>query len=195
MRIKGNVFACLISTVELVASEGGRKKSSSPAREPSVEKKLKTSSATRSSTVGRLVVDLSSSRNKKEPTGSELVKLAASRVTRTVANKITHLVPGFIPRQPSMPKFDPIPDERVVAKSKDGDSTAKTVSGPTPPVENETPSRISNCDQPTKLALGEFSEIHVLLKLDLLKGMEAYDKFVDGVNKVVDFSFFTRHEA
>lgn len=150
----------------------------------------------------RLVINLSYSKEKKEATGSELLKCATSRVARTIADKIEHqrsfampLLLGFIPRQPFVPKSDLIPKVHAVGNSEDGDSTAKAVSRPAPLVENETSARMNSCDQPAKRALGEFSKIHVLLKPDLLEDTEAYAKFVDGVSKVVSSSFFARRKA
>lgn len=66
-RIKGEVFARPIATVEPAASEDRRKRSSLPAREPSVEQRSKISSASHegSSTAMRLVIDLTSSNGKK----------------------------------------------------------------------------------------------------------------------------------
>lgn len=52
-----------------------------------------------------------------------------------------------------------------------------------------------SCEQPTNPALGEFSQIHALLKPNLVEDTKAYAKFVNGVNKVIDSSFFVRCEA
>lgn len=69
---------------------GRRKRSSSPTREPSVEKKLKTSSVAHKSPsiTGRLVIDLTSFKGKKEAAGSELVKPVTLRVARIIADRI-----------------------------------------------------------------------------------------------------------
>lgn len=170
------VFACLITTVELVTSAGERKRSSSPTQKPSVEKKLKTSSTARDglSTIGRLVSDLTSSKEKKA-IGSEPVRLATLKVARTAADKIVQRksstmppVPGFILKQPSISKSDMILEVHAAMKSKDGDSIAKVMPGLAPLVENEASTRMNNHEQPAKPALDEFSEIHTLLKPDLL---------------------------
>ena len=94
-----------------------------------------------------------------------------------------------------MPKFDPILKVRAAANNEDGDSTTKAVPGPALPVKKETSPRISCNDQPTKQVLKEFYEIHALLKPDLLEEMEACPKFVYGVSKVVNSSFFAKCEA
>ena len=54
---------------------------------------------------------------------------------------------------------------------------------------------MSNHKQPAKPALGEFFKIHALLKLDLLEDTKVCAKFVDGVSKVIDSSFFARRKA
>ena len=80
------------------------------------------------------MIDLTYSKGKKKATRSEPVKSTASRVARTVAYKIAQrrssavpLMFSFIPRQPSVPKFDQISEMCVAAKSKDDDSIAKAV--------------------------------------------------------------------
>ncbi|XP_050111667.1 uncharacterized protein LOC126590183 [Malus sylvestris] len=90
-RIKGDVFACLIANVKPVASECKRKIPSSLAREPSMEKRSKTSSAAHenSFTAERLVIDLTSFKRKRDATGLEPAKPAVLRVARTVADRIT----------------------------------------------------------------------------------------------------------
>ncbi|KAM1146175.1 hypothetical protein ACFX19_038743 [Malus domestica] len=67
-----------------------KKKSSSPAREPLVEKKLRTSSTAREgpSTYERLMIDLTSYMGKKEAARSEPMKPAVLKVVRTVVDKI-----------------------------------------------------------------------------------------------------------
>ena len=59
-QIKEETFVRSIADVKPAANESGDKRSSSPAYEPSVEKKLKTSSAARggSSVTKKLVIDL-----------------------------------------------------------------------------------------------------------------------------------------
>lgn len=59
-------------------------------------------------------------------------------------------MPGFIPRQPFVPKSGLIPKVRVMVKNEDGDSTTKVVSGLAPSVKKETPACMSRCEQPTK---------------------------------------------
>ncbi|KAM1286257.1 hypothetical protein ACFX2J_000330 [Malus domestica] len=203
-RIKGKAFARPIATVEPDVSEGGRKRSLSPARELSVDKKLKTSSATRegSSIVRRLVIDLTFPKRKKEAARSKLMKLVAPKIARNVADKIAQRrsyvvpsVPWFILRLPLVPKSSPIPKVHVAAKNEGDDFIAKAVSGPTSFIEKEAFARMSSHHQPTEPTLGEFSEIHALIKSNLLEDTEACAKFIDGVSKVVDSSFFTRHEA
>lgn len=66
---------------------------------------------------------------------------------------------------------------------------------PASPVENKASARMSSREQPTKPTLGKFSEILALLKPNFLQDTEVYDKFVDGVSKVIDSSFFVTHET
>ena len=48
-------------------------------------------------------------------------------------------------------------------------------------------------DKSTKPVYGEAAEICALLKPDLLKDMDAYSKFVDGVKGIVCPSSFVKH--
>lgn len=65
--IKAETLARSIAIVKHAANEGGRKRYSSPAREPSVKKKLKTSSSARKGlpTIEKLVIDLNFSKENK----------------------------------------------------------------------------------------------------------------------------------
>lgn len=71
---------------------------------------MKTSFATREgmSTAGKLVVDLTFSKGKKEAAGFELVKPATPRIVKIVVDKNAQrrssVVPSFILRQPFVPK-------------------------------------------------------------------------------------------
>ena len=74
-------------------NEGGKNRSSSPAQEMRVEKKPKTSSATRegSFAIDRLVIDLISSKgNKYETARFEPVTPAMPKVAGKITDKITH---------------------------------------------------------------------------------------------------------
>ena len=81
-RIKADALALLIAVVDLAASKGGKKRSSSPAQEMPAEKKPKTSSVVceGSPVSSRLAIDLTSSNETKDGAArSEPVMLPCQR--------------------------------------------------------------------------------------------------------------------
>ncbi|KAM0960087.1 hypothetical protein ACFX2I_025086 [Malus domestica] len=87
-QINDEAFAHLITVVEPVANEGGKKKSFSPAHEPSAEKKPMTSFAalTSSFATEKLIINLTS--RTKNFVESEPMKPASLKVATTITEKI-----------------------------------------------------------------------------------------------------------
>ncbi|KAM2941962.1 hypothetical protein COP2_031132 [Malus domestica] len=82
-------------------------------------------------------------------------------------------------------------EKLVIMKSDKVDSAAKVVPVPTPsPAETNSPAgkekttRMGSCEKSTKPASREAAEIYVLLKPDLVKDINAYAKFDDGIRKI-----------
>ena len=203
-------MALLIAVVELTMNEDGKKRSSPPAHEMPVKKKLKTSSAAHEGPLAteRYVIDMTSSNGKKNKAArSEHVASSMLRMASTIVDKIAQRK-GFI--MPPVPKSVPrrllgaksgSPLERLaIMKSDKVDSAAEVALRPIPyaaetnsPAGNEETARVGSCEKSTKPASGEAAEIYVLLKPDLLEDMDACAKFVDGVRKVVCPSSFAKH--
>ncbi|KAM1444897.1 hypothetical protein ACFX2I_040990 [Malus domestica] len=169
-----------------------------------IEKKRKTSSAAYegSPTADRLVIDLISSKGKKdEATRSEPVMPTMPKVANTIANRIAQhrdcvvpLVPKSVTRHSLGVKSGSYLERLATMKSDKVDSAAKVTQRPTPlTAEKDETARVDSCEKSTKLVYGEATEIHALLKPDLLKDMDPYVKFIDGIKGVVCPSSFMKH--
>ncbi|KAM1241592.1 hypothetical protein ACFX2J_046776 [Malus domestica] len=196
--------------MEPVANEGGKNRSSTPAQEMFAKKKPKTYAAVHegSSATPRLVIDLTSSKGKKdEATRSVLVMSAIPKVASSIAYRIHQRrssvvpsVPKFMPKCLSGVKSGPLLERLATMKSNKVDSAAKMVPKPThlatetnsPTEKNET-THLGSCEKSTKPVSGEAAEICAVLKPDILEDMDVYAKFVDSIKGVVYLSSFVKH--
>ena len=108
-------MARLIAVVELTMNEDGKKRSSPPAHEMPVKKKLKTSSAAHEGLLAteRYMIDMTSSNGKKcKAARSEHVASSMLRMASTIMDKIAQRK-GFI--MPPVPKS--VPERSLGAKS------------------------------------------------------------------------------
>ncbi|KAB2605840.1 plastidial pyruvate kinase 1 [Pyrus ussuriensis x Pyrus communis] len=188
-RIKDEVLAFPIVAVDLVAIEGGKKRSSSLACEPSAKKKPMTSSAARgrSSAVEKLVIDPTSPKGVKMIIEPEPKKLATLK---------------FVSKHPLGAKFGFAFERLTTMKSGKVDSTAKVASGPAllfvtnSYVEKRKSARTGSCEISTESEVREFPKVYALLEADLLENIDACAKFVYSVGKVVVHSdVFTKCSA
>ncbi|KAM1396579.1 hypothetical protein ACFX2I_014257 [Malus domestica] len=174
-----------------------------------VEKKLKTFSIDHEgmSTTERLVIDLTSSKRKKDEAARlEPVTPTMLKVASTIADKIAQhrgsivpRVPKSVPRLPLRAKFGSPLERLATMKSDKVDSTAKVVPRPIHhavenglPAEKDEAARVGSCQKSTK-PVSTSVEICTLLKLHLLEDMDACAKLVDGVRRVVCPSSFAKH--
>ena len=211
-RIKDDALARPIVAIEPAANEGGKKRSSSPAHEPSTKRKPKTFSAVRGSSYAaeKLVIYLTSPKGPTKTFEHEPVKPAAPKVTASIteilAQQKSSVVPPvseFVSKRPSGPKSGSASERLAAIKSGKVDSAAKVAHGPAPPsavtdlsAEKGKSASTGSCERSTESKAGEFPEVCALLKSDLLKDVDAYAKFVDRVGKVVVRSYsFTKHPA
>ena len=160
------------------------KGSSSPAHQSSVEKKPRTSSAARgsSSDAEKLVIDLTSPKGVKKTFEPEPVKPAAPKVTASIAERLAQrkslvvpLVSGFVSKCLLGDKSGSASERLTVMKSGKVDSAAKVAPGPGPPsavtgssAEKGKSTRTGSFERSTVFEAGEFPEVCVLLKADLL---------------------------
>ncbi|KAM1243674.1 hypothetical protein ACFX2G_035903 [Malus domestica] len=200
-RIKDEKLTRPITAVEPGANGGGRKRSSSPACEPSVEKKPITSSiARRSSSVAEnLVIDLTFPKGVKMTVEPEPVKPAAPKVTASIAERLAQhmslvvpLVSRFVSKSPSGAKFSFASKRFVAIKSGKVDFATKVAPRLIPSsamtdlsVEKGKSTHTGNCKRSTESEAGEFPKVCALLKADLLEDIDACAKFIDSVGKVV----------
>ncbi|KAM1764363.1 hypothetical protein ACFX11_003624 [Malus domestica] len=191
-------------------NKGGKKISSPPAQEMSVEKKMKISSVAHKGppAAERPVIDLTSSNGKKNKAArSEHVGPSMSRMASTIADRITQrrgpimpLVLKSVPIRPLGAKSGSPLERLAIMKSDKVDSTTKVVPRPTPlatktdsPTGKEKTARVGSCEKSIKPASGEAAEICTLLKPELLEDMDACAKFVDDIIGIICPSLFTKY--
>ncbi|KAM2546510.1 hypothetical protein TB1_017923 [Malus domestica] len=200
-QLKDEVRARLIDAIKPAANKGGKKKSSLPACEPLTEKKQKTYSAGHggSSAAEKLVIDLTSPKGTKKSVEFELAKLAASKVTTFIDERISHwkgsAVPpmfGFMLKLASRAKSGSVSERFASINSGKVDYAAKMASGPVPhfvatnsSAEKGKSARRGNCERSTESEPGEFPKVCALLQANLLEDVDAWAKFVDSVRTVV----------
>lgn len=87
-------------------------------------------------------------------------------------------------RHPSGAKSGSASKRLTTMKGRKVDSTSKMAYGHVPPAaEKKESARGNNCEKSTKPASKEFLDICALLRLDLLKDVEACAKFVMALEK------------
>ncbi|KAB2604951.1 S ribonuclease [Pyrus ussuriensis x Pyrus communis] len=186
-QINDEALARPIVAAELAVNGGGKKRSCSPAYEPSVEKKPRTSSTTlgSSSAAEKLVIDLTSPKGVKMTVEPELMKPTAPK------------------KYPSGAKSGSASERLAAMKNGKVDFAAKVASGPAPPsaltyssTEKGKPAHMGSCEKSTESEAEEFPKVCTLLKADLLKDVDACAKFVDSVGKVIIcLDSFANHHA
>ena len=230
-RIKTEALARPITMVESAVNDSGRKKHSPPvqgmpvekkprimhegsstAQEVFDEKKPKTSCAARedSPAAPKLVIDLTSSRNKKKETvGSVPVTPAVLRTSSSIADRIAQRRSSSVP---PVLKFMPKHSLGVKSDSPLGRlSTMKSGKTPSPAkvapklvhsavetkllAEKKETACTSGRYKSAKSSSREAAEICALLKPDLIEDMAACAKFVDGVKGIIGPSSFVKHTS
>ncbi|KAM2072069.1 hypothetical protein ACFX1T_040426 [Malus domestica] len=130
-----------ITAIESAAIEGGKRRFSSPVREPSAKKRPMTSSAAResSSATEKLVIDITSPKGVKKTVKPKPMKPGAPKATVSIAERLAQRkgstvppVSGFVSKHPSGAKFESTSERLVAMKSGKVDSVAKVAPGPIP---------------------------------------------------------------
>ncbi|KAM1728318.1 hypothetical protein ACFX12_018830 [Malus domestica] len=136
---KVHVTLVIPAECQPATNDGGKKRYSSPACKPSVEKKRKTSSATRGSSCvsEKLVIDLTSSKGAKMTVEPKPVKPTAPKVTASIAKRlaqrkgsVTLLVSRFVSKCLSGAKSGSTSKRFAAMKSKKVDYAVKVAFGP-----------------------------------------------------------------
>ncbi|KAM1807244.1 hypothetical protein ACFX11_030289 [Malus domestica] len=176
------------------------------------EKKPKIASTARkgSSTVPKIVIDLTSSKGEKERTArfvqiTPIALKGSSSIAEKIAQRRSSFVSPvlkFVSKRSSGAKSSSPLERLATMKSDKVSMPVKVVPKPASSVaatnsfaEKEETVRSGKLDESTKAVSGEVAEICVLLKPDLLEDMDICAKFVDGVKKIIGPSLFAKHTS
>ncbi|KAM1578594.1 hypothetical protein ACFX1Z_040131 [Malus domestica] len=188
-RITFEVLAYPITVVEPATNEGGKKRPSSPTQKTTVEKKLKISFAAceGSSTVPKLVINLTSSKGEKDEVARSMLvaptipKFASSIAERIAQRRSSSMssVSKFVPNHSSRAKSGSPLERLATIKINKVPLPAKVVPKSVPSaaeVNSSTKKKETACadsrEKSTKSVFGEATKICSLLKPDLLEDMD-----------------------